>query len=184
MEELKKIKDPGNGRGTDSGQQNLLESESSAVSSGDTGSTIRTGRTSGTEKSEYYRNKPLNLSKNAIKVLEKRYLKRDEDGVLLETPNEMFLRVARNISTAERYYGRSDEEIKEVERQFFDLMSDLDFLPNSPTLMNAGKELQQRELFVPERHQANPFRLVVFRAGFAFDGHSIDGFNEVVVKGF
>src|SRR4030066_1392182 len=55
----------------------------------------------------------------------------------------MFIRVARNIATAERYYGKNDEEIKEAERQFFDMMSGLDFLPNSPTLMNAGKELQQ-----------------------------------------
>jgi ribonucleoside-diphosphate reductase alpha chain len=92
---------------------------------------------------EYYNSKVVNLSQNAIKVLEKRYLKRDEEGILLETPKEMFVRVARNISTAEKNYGKSEEEIKEIERQLFDIMSDLDFLPNSPTLMNAGKELQQ-----------------------------------------
>jgi ribonucleoside-diphosphate reductase alpha chain len=92
---------------------------------------------------DYYKNKPINLSKNAIKVLEKRYLKRDEEGTLLETPREMFLRVARNISTAEKNYGQTDEEIAEIEKQFFDIMAELDFLPNSPTLMNAGKELQQ-----------------------------------------
>ncbi len=92
---------------------------------------------------EYYNSKVINLSQNAIKVLEKRYLKRDEEGILLETPKEMFVRVARNISTAEKNYGKSEEEIKEIERQLFDIMSDLDFLPNSPTLMNAGKELQQ-----------------------------------------
>ncbi|MBE3138552.1 MAG: vitamin B12-dependent ribonucleotide reductase, partial [Actinobacteria bacterium] len=91
----------------------------------------------------YYKNKAINLSSNAIKVLEKRYLKRDEEGVLLETPLEMFVRVARNIVTAEKNYGKTDKEIKEIERMFFDIMSDLDFLPNSPTLMNAGKELQQ-----------------------------------------
>ncbi|MBE3090192.1 MAG: vitamin B12-dependent ribonucleotide reductase [Actinobacteria bacterium] len=85
----------------------------------------------------------MNLSSNAIKVLEKRYLKRDEEGVLLETPLEMFVRVAHNIVTAEKNYGKTDKEIKEIERMFFDIMSDLDFLPNSPTLMNAGKELQQ-----------------------------------------
>ena len=92
---------------------------------------------------EYYNSKVINLSQNAIKVLEKRYLKRDEEGILLETPKEMFVRVARNISTAEKNYGKSEEEIKEIEMQLFDIMSDLDFLPNSPTLMNAGKELQQ-----------------------------------------
>jgi len=92
---------------------------------------------------DYYKNKPISLSKNAIKVLEKRYLKRDEEGTLLETPREMFLRVARNISTAEKNYGHTDEEVAEIEKQFFDMMAELDFLPNSPTLMNAGKELQQ-----------------------------------------
>ncbi|MCL4376816.1 MAG: ribonucleoside reductase class II, partial [Actinobacteria bacterium] len=95
------------------------------------------------ETEDYYNNKVLNLSRNAIKVLEKRYLKRDEEGVLLETPKEMFIRVARNISWAERNYGKPPEEIKEIEKQFFDIMAELDFLPNSPTLMNAGKELQQ-----------------------------------------
>ena len=92
---------------------------------------------------EYYKNKEINLTQNAIKVLERRYLKRDEEGVLLETPRDMFLRVARNIATAEKKYGKTEEEIMDIERQFFDIMSDLDFLPNSPTLMNAGKELQQ-----------------------------------------
>ncbi len=92
---------------------------------------------------DYYGKKELKLSGNAIKVLEKRYFKRDEEGTLLETPMEMFLRVARNISSAEKNYGKTEKEIKEIERRFFDIMADLDFLPNSPTLMNAGKELQQ-----------------------------------------
>ncbi len=94
-------------------------------------------------KDDYYHKKDINLSQNAIKVLERRYLKRDEEGTLLETPKDMFIRVARNIASAEKNYGKSDEEIREVERNFFDIMADLDFLPNSPTLMNAGKELQQ-----------------------------------------
>ena len=55
----------------------------------------------------------------------------------------MFIRVARNIASAEKKYGRTEEEIIDLEKQFFDIMADLDFLPNSPTLMNAGKELQQ-----------------------------------------
>ena len=97
----------------------------------------------GKSKDDYYHKKDINLSQNAIKVLERRYLKRDEEGTLLETPKDMFIRVARNIASAEKNYGKSDEEVKEVEGNFFDIMTDLDFLPNSPTLMNAGKELQQ-----------------------------------------
>ena len=91
----------------------------------------------------YYFNKKINLSDNAIKVLERRYLKRDEDGVLLEKPIDMFVRVARNIASAEKKYGKTEEEVRGIEKQFFNIMTDLDFLPNSPTLMNAGKELQQ-----------------------------------------
>jgi ribonucleoside-diphosphate reductase alpha chain len=95
------------------------------------------------KEDSYYLNKEINLSENAVKVLERRYLKRDEEGVLLETPRDMFVRVARNVSFAEEKYGKTGEEVKKIERQFFDIMTDLDFLPNSPTLMNAAKELQQ-----------------------------------------
>lgn len=91
----------------------------------------------------YYNRKKLNLTPNAIKVLEKRYLKRDEEGVLLEKPIDMFIRVAKNIVSAEKNYTKTEKEIKKIERDFFDIMTDLDFLPNSPTLMNAGRELQQ-----------------------------------------
>src|SRR4030066_1358816 len=92
---------------------------------------------------DYYLNKKIGLSENAIKVLERRYLKRDEEGNLLEKPGDMFIRVAGNIASAEKKYGKTEEEVKEIEKQFFDIMTDLVFLPNSPTLMNAGKELQQ-----------------------------------------
>ncbi len=92
---------------------------------------------------EYYLRKKIDLSENAVRVLKRRYLKRDEEGNLLEEPVDMFIRVARNVSSAEKKYGKTEKEAMEVERQFFDIMSDLDFLPNSPTLMNAGKELQQ-----------------------------------------
>ncbi|MCJ7473273.1 MAG: vitamin B12-dependent ribonucleotide reductase [Actinobacteria bacterium] len=85
----------------------------------------------------------MSLSENAIKVLERRYLKRDEAGNLLEKPREMFARVARNIVSAEKRYGKTEKEILKIEKDFYDIMADLDFLPNSPTLMNAGKELQQ-----------------------------------------
>ena len=92
---------------------------------------------------DYYLNKKVDLSENAVRVLERRYLKRDEEGVLLEKPLGMFIRVARNIASAEKKYGKTEQEIIHLEKQFFNIMTDLDFLPNSPTLMNAGKELQQ-----------------------------------------
>jgi len=91
----------------------------------------------------YYLNKKINLTKNAVTVLERRYLKRDEHGNLLEEPRDMFLRVAKNIASVEKQYSVSDAEIRATEKKFFDIMTDLDFLPNSPTLMNAGRELQQ-----------------------------------------
>ena len=81
------------------------------------------------------------LTTNAVKILKARYLKKDPDsGELNETPEEMFERVARNIAEANEKY---DENVKEDEETFFKLMSNLDFLPNSPTLMNADNDLQQ-----------------------------------------
>lgn len=88
----------------------------------------------------------MGLTPNALKVLEGRYLKKDENGRTIETPEEMFRRVARTIADAERIYGEKEEEIRRVEDSFYDfydMMSNLEFLPNSPTLMNAGRELGQ-----------------------------------------
>ncbi|MFC1667532.1 vitamin B12-dependent ribonucleotide reductase [Candidatus Omnitrophota bacterium] len=85
----------------------------------------------------------MNISKNCLKVLEKRYLMKDRDGKVIETPEEMFQRVARHIAKADRLYGASDEEIKETEDKFYDCLSNFHFMPNSPTLMNAGKDLGQ-----------------------------------------
>ncbi|MDC4228049.1 MAG: vitamin B12-dependent ribonucleotide reductase [Candidatus Manganitrophus sp.] len=82
------------------------------------------------------------LSQNAITVLEKRYLKRDAEGRLIETPEEMFRRVANNIAEADRRY-RTAAQAAETAEIFYRLLSSLEFLPNSPTLMNAGRELQQ-----------------------------------------
>lgn len=85
----------------------------------------------------------LKLTLNAIKVLEKRYLKKDETGRPIETPKEMFRRVAKNIASADAKYGVKEDQIKKTEREFYNTMVNLEFIPNSPTLMNAGRELQQ-----------------------------------------
>jgi len=84
----------------------------------------------------------LKLGVNAIEVLRSRYLLRDETGKIVETPREMFMRVARAIAEVDKRYGGSDK-VKKSTREFFDLMAGLYFLPNSPTLMNAGTNLGQ-----------------------------------------
>lgn len=83
------------------------------------------------------------ISENALAVLEKRYLKKDSEGNPIETPLEMFDRVARTIAESDRLYGADEGRIQRTYQQFLDMMVDLDFLPNSPTLMNAGRELGQ-----------------------------------------
>ena len=83
------------------------------------------------------------LTKNAMTVLEKRYLRKDEDGNPLEDAAGLFHRVADAIAEAEQGYGKSARHIKGLAGEFYELMSSLDFLPNSPTLMNAGRELGQ-----------------------------------------
>ena len=85
----------------------------------------------------------LNLSPNAVTVLEKRYLKRNEEGKVIETPAELFRRVARHVASADGLYGKAEVEVKRVEEEFYELMASLLFLPNSPTLMNAGRRLGQ-----------------------------------------
>jgi ribonucleoside-diphosphate reductase alpha chain len=85
----------------------------------------------------------LQLTDNARKVLERRYLKRDTEGRVTETPADMFRRVAGNIAQAEGRYGATPESLRSTEQQFYDAMANLEFLPNSPTLMNAGREFQQ-----------------------------------------
>ncbi len=83
------------------------------------------------------------LTKNAMTVLEKRYLRKDENGNPLEDAAGLFHRVADAIAEAEQGYGKSARHIKGLAGEFYELMSSLDFLPNSPTLMNAGRELGQ-----------------------------------------
>jgi ribonucleoside-diphosphate reductase alpha chain len=82
------------------------------------------------------------LSPSAKKVLEKRYLKRTPEGVPLEAPADMLVRVAENIAQADLTY-HPDEPLDAVINEFFAVMAKLEFLPNTPTLMNAGRELQQ-----------------------------------------
>jgi len=85
----------------------------------------------------------LRLSENAIKVLEKRYLKKDEKGSVAETPEELFRRVASAIASAEKPYGKTENEVKALEDAFYRMMTELDFMPNSPCLMNADRDLGQ-----------------------------------------
>ena len=82
------------------------------------------------------------LSENARKILHARYLKKDEHGEVVETPADMFRRVARHVSAAEKVYDWNTRPSRYEER-FFEIMSSLEFLPNSPTLMNAGRDLGQ-----------------------------------------
>jgi len=86
------------------------------------------------------------LSDNARVVLERRYLARDEHGTLIETPEQLFRRVAHTIARAEAAYvepASADSTVAAYETQFYDLITSLRFLPNSPTLGNAGRPLQQ-----------------------------------------
>ncbi|MGD9107051.1 MAG: vitamin B12-dependent ribonucleotide reductase [Desulfobacterales bacterium] len=93
------------------------------------------------DKSMFIKN-GLKLSENAKNVLKRRYLKKDNKGRVIETSERMFQRVARHIAKAEKNYG-SDADVKKMENIFYNMMTELKFLPNSPTLMNAGRRLGQ-----------------------------------------
>lgn len=86
---------------------------------------------------------PAGLTDNARIVLGKRYLKKDEQGEPIESPETMFWRVAYSIARVDNHYGASEAAVEEVARQFYDLMTTGTFEPNSPTLMNAGRPLGQ-----------------------------------------
>ncbi len=84
----------------------------------------------------------MKITKNAETVLKQRYLRKDENGRLIETVEGMFRRVASAIASADRLHD-SSADVKETEEVFFNMMNELEFLPNSPTLMNAGRDLGQ-----------------------------------------
>ena len=85
----------------------------------------------------------LDLSPNALTVLERRYLVKDDQGKPAETPEDLFWRVARNVAAPDRAYGASDRAVESLAEAFFALMATRVWMPNSPTLMNAGRPLGQ-----------------------------------------
>ncbi|MDR3048723.1 MAG: vitamin B12-dependent ribonucleotide reductase [Elusimicrobiota bacterium] len=93
-------------------------------------------------KDEFISQNAVDFKKNALKVLEQRYLKKDADGKPCEKPEDMLFRVAQNIAQADAIYDK-DADLSESVKEFYSAMANLDFLPNSPTLMNAGRQLQQ-----------------------------------------
>ena len=84
----------------------------------------------------------IGLNKNAHTVLQRRYLRKDEEGRVVESPEDMFRRVAHHIAQAEKNYG-DDAQVIKSENLFYKMMTEFRFLPNSPTLMNAGRRLGQ-----------------------------------------
>jgi ribonucleoside-diphosphate reductase alpha chain len=103
---------------------------------------IQPMKTTKAEEMENNQNDDVKLTENASRVLEKRYLKKDKNGKPTETPEQLFRRVARAIAAAELIYDPK-ADIGKWENEFYRAMANLNFLPNSPTLMNAGRELGQ-----------------------------------------
>ena len=112
-------------------------------------------------------NDELKLPVNTVKVLASRYLKKNEQGKVNETTKELFERVASNIAAADKLYGKSDEDVKSLSNEFYNMMTGFEFMPNSPTIMNAGTKLGQlsacfvlpvgdslEEIFDSVKHQA------------------------------
>jgi len=98
------------------------------------------------DRNEFYGNGTLlepHFSRNAMEVLQRRYLKKDSNGNIIETPEDMLWRVASTIGKVDFLYNASKDEVKKTIIDFYNLMANKDFMPNSPTLMNAGRELGQ-----------------------------------------
>ncbi len=85
----------------------------------------------------------MKLSENALVVLKSRYLQKDKEGKIIETPEEMVERVGRFIAKADKNYGADDREVEKTAQAFIEMMERLEFLPNTPTLVNAGRPLGQ-----------------------------------------
>ena len=96
---------------------------------------------SGRRVTDDARKQDLGFSENALRVLRARYLKKDEQGRCTESPRDMFRRVAKAIADAETKYDSDPEVRSEWEDRFYTLMITRRFMPNSPTLMNAGREM-------------------------------------------
>ena len=79
----------------------------------------------------------VHLSENSLKILQRRYLQRDLNGDIIETPEQLFHRVAASVAKAELAWGK-EEDAEFWSAKFFQVLTSLQFLPNSPTLMNAG----------------------------------------------
>lgn len=92
--------------------------------------------TNGTTSAEEFT--PAVISDNARVVLDKRYLQKNDDGEIIETPEGMFRRVAKALAAPEFKYEKTPSEVAEIEESFFKMMASLEYLPNSPTMMNAG----------------------------------------------
>ena len=88
-------------------------------------------------------NTPLDLSANALTVLERRYLVKDDQGKPVERPQDLFWRVARTVAAPDRTYGASNRAVDSLAETFYELMATRVWMPNSPTLMNAGRPLGQ-----------------------------------------
>lgn len=93
-------------------------------------------------KEELISQQGVKLEKNALTVLQKRYLRKDLNGNVTEKPEDLLYRVAENIAQADKIYDK-DADTSALVKEFYLAMASLDFLPNSPTLMNAGRQLQQ-----------------------------------------
>ncbi len=115
----------------------------------------------------------LKVPINTLIVMAARYLVKDENGKIIETPKQLFERVAKAISASERNYNKSEEQIQKIEREFYEAMATFKFMPNSPTLMNAGtKNGQLSACFVlpvgdsiPEIFDALKYQAMVHKTG-------------------